>query len=74
MGIATQALSQFLDQVRLRLLYAHVARHNIASIRVLEKCGFTICRKSRYPSATGDGDLEEFILQLGKADIDEENG
>ena len=41
-GIATQALSVFLDQIETRPLYAHVARHNIGSIRVLEKCGFRI--------------------------------
>jgi RimJ/RimL family protein N-acetyltransferase len=41
-GLATRALSQFLDHVRTRPLYARVARHNVASIRVLEKCGFTI--------------------------------
>lgn len=39
--IATSALSAFLDQVKARPLYAHVAKHNIASIRVLENCGFT---------------------------------
>ncbi len=41
-GIATQALSAFLEQVTTRPLYAHVVKHNIASIRVLAKCGFTI--------------------------------
>ena len=39
-GIATRALSLFLEQVLLRPLYAYVAKHNLASIRVLEKCGF----------------------------------
>lgn len=39
-GIATQALSIFLSQLKLRPLCAHVAKHNIGSIRVLEKCGF----------------------------------
>ena len=41
-GVATQALSEFLDYVETRPLYAHVARHNVASIRVLQKCGFRI--------------------------------
>jgi RimJ/RimL family protein N-acetyltransferase len=40
-GIATQALSLFLEQITARPLYAHVVKHNVASIRVLEKCGFT---------------------------------
>jgi RimJ/RimL family protein N-acetyltransferase len=39
-GIATRALSLFLEQVTTRPLYAYVVKHNIASIRVLEKCGF----------------------------------
>jgi RimJ/RimL family protein N-acetyltransferase len=41
-GIATRALAAFLDLDRRRPLYAHVARHNAASIRVLGKCGFGI--------------------------------
>ncbi len=41
-GIATRALGKFLTQVQMRPLYAHVARHNVASRRVLEKCGFAV--------------------------------
>lgn len=41
-GIATRALRTFLEVERTRPLYAHVARHNGASLRVLEKCGFRI--------------------------------
>jgi RimJ/RimL family protein N-acetyltransferase len=41
-GIATEALSQFLDHIEVhRPLYAVVAKHNVGSIRVLKKCGFT---------------------------------
>jgi RimJ/RimL family protein N-acetyltransferase len=54
-GIATKALFLFLDLLRTRPLYAHVAKHNIASRRVLEKCGFKVIRE----------DPEEFILKLG---------
>ena len=39
-GIATRALSLFLEHVTARPLYAYVVKHNLASIRVLEKCGF----------------------------------
>jgi RimJ/RimL family protein N-acetyltransferase len=42
-GIATKALEGFLRQDTTRPLYAHVAKDNVASIRVLEKCGFTVC-------------------------------
>ena len=41
-GVATEALTAFLGLERRRPLYAHVARHNAASIRVLENCGFRI--------------------------------
>ena len=53
-GVASQALSAFLRQEPTRPLHAHVARHNIASRRVLEKCGFAITAE----------DAEEFILEL----------
>ncbi|RKI64614.1 N-acetyltransferase [Corallococcus sp. AB049A] len=39
-GLATRALSEFLPLVPTRPLHAWVATHNLASIRVLEKCGF----------------------------------
>lgn len=41
-GIATQALAQFLTHEQRRPLSAHVAKHNLASRRVLEKCGFRL--------------------------------
>ena len=63
-GIATRALSEFLNQVRTRPLYAHVAKHNIASFRVLEKCGFKILREVRE-LVLGETS-EEFIMKLGE--------
>lgn len=39
-GIATRALSLFLEIETTRPLYGHVAKANVGSIRVLEKCGF----------------------------------
>ena len=41
-GIATEAISAFLLLEQTRPLYAGVAKHNAASIRVLQKCGFVI--------------------------------
>jgi RimJ/RimL family protein N-acetyltransferase/quercetin dioxygenase-like cupin family protein len=41
-GVATRALAEFLNVEARRPLYASAARHNVASIRVLEKCGFRI--------------------------------
>jgi RimJ/RimL family protein N-acetyltransferase len=40
-GIATAALVAFLAEFGERPLYAHVLKSNAASIRVLEKCGFS---------------------------------
>ena len=48
-GIATRALAALLEQVKTRPLYAYVAKHNLASIRVLEKCGFTIAGEYHSP-------------------------
>lgn len=53
-GIASAALAEFLDQIKIRPLYAHVAIHNIASRRVLEKCGFVLHEESR----------KEYVLKL----------
>jgi RimJ/RimL family protein N-acetyltransferase len=39
-GLATQALTELIDELDTRPLYAYVAKTNIGSIRVLEKCGF----------------------------------
>jgi RimJ/RimL family protein N-acetyltransferase len=61
-GVATQALAAFLGQVTTRPLYAGVARHNAASIRVLEKCGFTMSDEGGG-SSNGD-DVEEYLLEL----------
>ena len=63
-GIATKALAAFLDHVKTRPLYAHAAKHNIGSRRVLEKCGFTIIGDDKgFPDARGE-QVEEFILEL----------
>ncbi len=69
-GVATKALAAFLGHVRERPLYAHVAKHNIASLRVLEKCGFTITAGDKgFPDSGGEG-VEEFILTLKGDDRD----
>jgi RimJ/RimL family protein N-acetyltransferase len=68
-GIASAALSQFLGLVPVRPLYARAARHNAASIRVLQKCGFTIAGEDRFPRADGE-EGEEFILVLEASDFE----
>jgi len=63
-GIATRALAALLDQIKVRPLFARAARDNIASIQVLEKCGFTITGYDRgYANARGK-EVEEVILRL----------
>lgn len=64
-GIATRALSEFLGQVSARPVFARVAKHNVASIRVLEKCGFTVDCEQRAPSSAGDEEVEELVMRLG---------
>ncbi len=64
-GVATAALSAFLGLVRARPIYAHVAKHNVASIRVLEKCGFEISGEDSGPSDVPGEEVEGFILKLG---------
>ena len=64
-GVATKAVSAFLRQVETRPLYAHVAKHNVASLRVLEKCGFRIVEEEEPPGPGGVGDdVEELVMRL----------
>lgn len=64
-GIATKALLEFLRHVTARPLFAHVAKHNIASIRVLEKCGFVVYGEAKTLANERGEEVEEFILKLG---------
>lgn len=65
MGLATKALSQFLRDVTVRPIYGRAAKDNVASIRVLEKCGFTMLDQSKgFANARGEI-VEEVVLKLG---------
>ena len=61
-GIATGALSAFLGIVETRPLFAHVAKANLGSIRVLEKCGFKMVGEDR--STVRGETAEEFVYRL----------
>ena len=63
-GVATKALMAFLSLVQTRPLYAGVAKDNIASRRVLEKCGFTIAGEGKGFSHARGMEVEEFLLRL----------
>jgi RimJ/RimL family protein N-acetyltransferase len=62
-GVATKALSEFLNLVKARPLYARVATQNVASIRVLEKCGFVPATGEALTEAPID-EVKEVVLQL----------
>lgn len=63
-GVATRSLSQLLDSVNIRPLFARAAKDNIASIRVLEKCGFKICGEDKGFSNARAEEVEEYIYKL----------
>ena len=58
-GLATRALSELLAVVDTRPLQAHVAKSNVASIRVLETCGFV-----EVGGHTGDDGVEELDFEF----------
>ncbi len=47
-GYATRALADLVAEVPERPLYARVAEHNIASMRVLAKCGFSVVGEEQW--------------------------
>jgi RimJ/RimL family protein N-acetyltransferase len=59
-GVATAALAQFLVVYPERPLHAHVAKDNVGSVRVLQKCGFVVIGEEQVP-----GDVAEFVMRLG---------
>ncbi|HNJ40331.1 MAG TPA: GNAT family N-acetyltransferase [Acidobacteriota bacterium] len=65
-GIATWALREFLAHHNTtRPMYARVAKDNLGSRRVLEKCGFTLIGESvGFANARGR-EIEELVLVLG---------
>ena len=60
-GVATRALAAFIAIETIRPLFAHVASHNVASLRVLQKCGFVaVGHRGPLP----DDPVEELLLRL----------
>ena len=56
-GVATEALAELTEELKVRPLHAWVATSNVGSIRVLEKCGFV-----QVGSRTTD--VEELLFEL----------
>ncbi len=63
-GIATCALALLIDEVRKRPLHARAARHNVASIRVLQRCGFVLTGYQHSPATERFLECEEAVLVL----------
>jgi RimJ/RimL family protein N-acetyltransferase len=67
-GVATRALAALLREVTARPLHARAASSNLASLRVLERCGFALIGYRR--SSEGDARFpvcEEALLRLDSA-------
>ena len=63
-GIATRALALLLQEVKTRPLYARVASHNMGSIRVLTRNGFTIKSYRMAPANDRYPACKEALLEL----------
>ena len=63
-GIATKALAEFLGHVPVRPLYARAAKDNVASIRVLTKCGFCVTGEERGFANAQGAEIQELVLEL----------
>ena len=64
MGLATYALTRFLRDMAVRPIYGRAAKDNVASIRVLEKCGFRMFGQSKGFANARGAVVEEVILEL----------
>ncbi len=63
-GVATAALSEFLNEFTARPLYASAAVDNVASIRVLEKCGFAVSGHEKAFAGARNEEIEERMFEL----------
>jgi RimJ/RimL family protein N-acetyltransferase len=62
-GVATRALAALLERVPVRPMYARAAKDNVASIRVLAKCGFVPFEEGHYFSHSRGAEVEELVLK-----------
>jgi RimJ/RimL family protein N-acetyltransferase len=64
-GLATRALAELVDVVTARPLHAWVAKSNVGSVRVLEKCGFVVAgSRAEVDERLGER-IEELLFELG---------
>ncbi len=70
-GLATWALAEFLaHDNKTRPIYARVAKDNLGSRRVLEKCGFTVISETKGFANARHEEIEELLLELRVAQTD----
>ena len=62
-GLATRALAELLVEVTERPLYAYVAKTNIGSARVLEKCGFELTDHRIRHEELGEVEEDLYVLK-----------
>ncbi len=65
-GVATAALVAFVAEIKERPLYAFVVKHNVGSIRVLEKCEF-VPSPEHDPGIAGEDAIHEVLYVLNCA-------
>lgn len=64
-GIATSALTEFLiNGNKARPIYARVAKDNLGSLRILEKCGFIVTGEAKGFANARSAEIEELVLIL----------
>jgi RimJ/RimL family protein N-acetyltransferase len=64
-GLATMALQEFLAHVNTtRPMYARVAKDNLKSRRVLEKCGFQVIEEGKWFANARGQEIDELLLEL----------
>ena len=63
-GIATNALEALLTLDGSRPMHARVAADNVASRRVLEKCGFQVIGTDRGFAEARSAEIDELVLRL----------
>ena len=64
-GVATEALSRFLNIVKVRPIFARAAKDNLASIRVLQKCRFVQVGEGKGFANARGRETEEYVMRLG---------
>jgi RimJ/RimL family protein N-acetyltransferase len=63
-GLATKAVTELLEVETTRPIYADVATSNVGSVRVLEKCGFTlVSREVEHDERLGE-EIEVALYEL----------